>query len=84
MYAIENDFFGHKITVTGLITGRDLINQLKNKPLGEKLLISSSCFKSQSDLMLDDVTVADIENELNVKVQITENDGYILLNNMLN
>ena len=84
VYAIENDFFGHKITVTGLITGRDLINQLKNKPLGEKLLISSSCFKSQSDLMLDDVTVADIENELNVKVQITENDGYILLNNMLN
>ena len=84
VYAIENDFFGHTITVTGLITGGDLINQLKDKPLGEKLLISSSCFKSQSDVMLDDVTAEDIEKALNVKVQITQNDGYILLNNMLN
>ena len=83
VYEIKNDFFGEMITVAGLITGKDLIAQLSGKPLGEVLLLPSCMFRSQGDVMLDDVSVADIEAALNVKVRITENDGYDLLSAIL-
>lgn len=79
VYGIVNDFFGHEIDVTGLITGKDLIAQLKGKPLGDRLLLSVSMFRSDGDVMLDDVSVGDIERELNVKVQLVNNDGGELL-----
>ena len=46
---IRNDFFGESITVTGLITGQDLIAQLKNRDLGEELLLSSSMIRRNDD-----------------------------------
>jgi len=83
VYPIRNDFFGETITVTGLITGQDLMSQLEDKPLGEILLISSSMLRRDSEVFLDDITVTDVEKKLNVKVIATENDGYELLDAVL-
>lgn len=80
---VKNDFFGHDINVSGLIVGQDLINQLKGKALGDELLLPASMFRSESDIMLDDTSVEDIERELGVKVRICQNDGYELLNSIL-
>lgn len=79
VYRIRNDFFGDTITVTGLITARDLIAQLCNKSLGSELLISSAMLMMNSDIFLDDLTVTDVERELNVKVRSVNNDGYEFL-----
>ena len=79
VYRIRNDFFGETITVTGLITAQDLIAQLKGKDLGDELLISSAMLRRDSDVFLDDLTVSDVEKELNVKLTSTNNDGYELL-----
>lgn len=78
VYKIRNDFFGETITVTGLITAKDLINQLKNTDLGDELLISSSMLMRDSNIFLDDLTVEDVEKELNVKITPVNNDGFEL------
>ncbi|NLP26429.1 MAG: DUF512 domain-containing protein [Clostridiales bacterium] len=83
IYPIKNKFFGETITVTGLITGQDLISQLRDKPLGSSLLISSSMLRRGSDCFLDDIRVTDVEKQLNTKVIVTENDGYELLDAVL-
>ncbi|MDP4120239.1 MAG: DUF512 domain-containing protein [Bacillota bacterium] len=80
---IVNDFFGDKIDVTGLIVGGDLINQLKNVDLGEELFISSNMLRHEGDLFLDDTSLCDVENALNIKVTPIKNDGAELLENLL-
>ncbi|AEF17120.1 protein of unknown function DUF512 [Thermoanaerobacterium xylanolyticum LX-11] len=72
---IINNFFGKKITVSGLITGGDIINQLKGKINGETLIIPDSMIKEGTDSFLDDVTIDDVEKELNTKVLVSEVDG---------
>lgn len=79
VYRIRNDFFGETITVTGLITAQDLIAQLRDKELGEELLVSSSMLRRDSEDFLDDLTVTDVEDALGVKLKSTNNDGYELL-----
>ena len=79
VYGIVNDFFGHDINVSGLITGRDLIAQLKGKPLGDRLLLPACMFRSEGDVTLDDVSVEQIEQALNVRVVQTSGGGYELL-----
>ena len=79
VYAIENKFFGEKVTVAGLITGRDLIEQLKNKNLGKRLIIPDVMLRDAGDLFLDDVSVDRVENELGIEVQITGTDAEQLL-----
>lgn len=83
VYEIKNNFFGDEITVTGLLCGYDIIEQLKGKKLGERLLISKSMLRDSTDVLLDDVTVSDISSALNVPVFPTENDGYEFLNAIL-
>lgn len=83
VYAIRNDFFGESITVAGLITAQDLIAQLKNKELGEELLISSAMLRKDSDVFLDDLTVPEVSHELGVPVTAAENSGYDLLDAIL-
>ncbi len=83
VYEILNDFFGHSITVAGLITGKDLINQLKNKELHGNLLIPSVMLRSEGDIFLDDVSVEDAEKELKVKIKTVSCDGAELLEGML-
>ena len=77
--AIRNDFFGHTITVAGLVTGRDLINQLKGRKLPPRLLIPTNMLRSGEQVFLDDVSVADVERELSVTVTAVGQDGYELL-----
>ncbi len=79
VYRIRNDFFGETITVTGLITGQDLIAQLKGKNMGDNLLISTSMLRRDSTEFLDDLTVEEVEKELNVKIHPVLNDGYEFL-----
>jgi len=75
VYAIKNDFFGHSVTVAGLVTGQDLIAQLRGKDLGEELLIPETMLRSGEDVFLDDITVDDVQNTLNVKVRAVAVDG---------
>lgn len=82
VYEIKNDFFGHSITVAGLITGQDLISQLKGKNLGNKLLIPEVMLRSEQDMFLDDVTVEQAEDKLSVKIETVSNDGYDLYEKM--
>ena len=73
--AIKNEVFGGKITVAGLITGTDLISQLKGKDLGDRLLLTNHMLKSGEPVFLDDVTVDDVQNALQIKVSIVESSG---------
>ena len=78
VYAIENDFFGRSINVTGLITGGDLIRQLKDKPLGERLFISQNMLRRQEMDFLDDVLLEDAVEALGVPIYPIESDGFAL------
>lgn len=82
-YEIKNEFYGETITVAGLITGQDIIKQLKGKDLGEELLLPRVMLRNEGDVFLDDITPKQIEEELNVNIVFTENDGYFLLDAML-
>ena len=84
VYKVENDFFGHDITVAGLLTGGDIINQLKGKDLGEELLIPDVMLRHENDRFLDDVTVEELADALSVKVTVTESDGYSLIEKLSN
>lgn len=75
VYEIVNDFFGHSITVTGLLTGQDIINQLKGRELGDKLLIATNTLKSGEAVFLDDITVEELENNLQIKTVIVKSNG---------
>lgn len=83
VYKIDNDFFGHQITVTGLITGQDLIKQLKGKNLGETLVISKSMLNHDEDIFLDNVTLEQVKEELGVNIVTNDNDGFELLKVLL-
>ncbi len=76
--AIKNNFFGETITVAGLITAGDLIEQLKGRDLGSELLIPRVMLNHDM-IFLDDKTVEDVEKELNVRVVTVENDGWDLV-----
>ncbi len=83
VYKIKNDFFGERITVTGLLCGRDIINQLKDKKLTGTLLLARNMFKDDAMIFLDDTTLEDVEKELNIKVRVVENDGYDFVESIL-
>lgn len=84
VYDIENKFFGESITASGLLTGSDIIGALKNKTLGQRLLLPSTLLKSGTDLLLDDICLSDIKKALNVKIQIVPQDGAEFLKIILN
>ncbi len=83
VYAIQNDFFGEQITVAGLITGQDLINQLRGKPLGTRLLLPAVMLRHERDRFLDDVTPETVEQALGVKLVFTETNGFDLIDTIL-
>ena len=84
VYPIRNCFFGETITVSGLVTGQDLIAQLKGRELGQRLLIPSNMLRSGERVFLDDVTVADVERELGVTVcPVDAESGFDLVDAML-
>ena len=75
IYPIQNDFFGKMITVSGLITGRDLIAQLRGRELGERLLLPCNMFRSGEEVFLDDVTLSEVEEALQVRADIVKSSG---------
>ncbi len=82
-YEIENHFFGENITVSGLICGCDVIRQLQGKELGEELLLPINMFRAGEECFLDDVTVKELEEKLQVKVTVVPRDGSDLLRALL-
>lgn len=84
VYEIENRFFGKNITVSGLITGKDLIDQLKGKiEKGSYLLLPCNMFKADEEVFLDDVKLRQVRKTLDVKTIITGKDGYDLCQKVL-
>ena len=83
LYPIRNDFFGEMIPVAGLITGQDLIAQLKDKPLGSRLLLPECMFRSGEEVFLDDITRQEVENALQVPVNIVKSSGQDFVNAVL-
>ncbi|MCL2589136.1 MAG: DUF512 domain-containing protein, partial [Oscillospiraceae bacterium] len=79
VYAIRNDFFGHEITVAGLVVGTDILAQLKGRDLGERLLIPRSMLRAGEDVFLDDMTVDDLAEGLGVPVIPVDVDGGMFL-----
>ena len=71
-YCIRNDFFGERITVSGLITGQDLMKQLKGQPLGSRLLIPCNMLKMDEDIFLDDFTLKEVSDTLQVPIDIVK------------
>ncbi|MBR6258829.1 MAG: DUF512 domain-containing protein [Oscillospiraceae bacterium] len=82
-FAVLNDFFGHTINVAGLVTGRDLISQMKGRALGSRLLIPQTMLRHGEGVFLDDVTLADVENALGVPVTPVIQDGGAFLDAIL-
>ncbi|MBQ7956700.1 MAG: DUF512 domain-containing protein [Clostridia bacterium] len=79
---IENNFFGNSITVSGLITGKDLTEQLKDKYDFDELLISSTMLRSEGDMFLDSMTVEEAEKILGCRIVPVNSDGYELVGKM--
>lgn len=84
VYTVKNNFMGENITVTGLLTGCDIIEQLKEKNLGSTLYIPSNLLRSGEDVLLDDITVNDLKKKLNVKIAVCSFDGKDFLEKLCN
>ena len=84
VYKIRNDFFGEKITVSGLITGQDLLAQLKGQELGEAILLPCNMLRDGEEVFLDDITLTDVKETLQVKVNVVKSSGQDLVNAILN
>ena len=76
---IRNDFFGHTIDVAGLLTAQDIIAQLKERQLGDHILLPANVLRHGGDVFLDDLTVDDVEQALGRPVTVVEQDGFSLV-----
>ena len=73
---IINEFFGESITVSGLLTGKDIYSQLKDRELGDELLIPASALRAEDEDFLCGMTLCELSDKLGVKVTPVGNDGY--------
>lgn len=83
VYAIKNEFFGEDITVAGLLTGQDIIHQLTGQELGEYLLLPNVLLRSGEQVLLDDLTIEDLENALQIPIHIVKSDGKSFVDNIV-
>lgn len=83
VYPIRNDFFGERITVTGLLTGQDIVAQLQGKNLGDALLLPCNVLKADEDIFLDDMTLLELQNALQVPVIIVQSNGTDIFNSII-
>ncbi|MBQ3817337.1 MAG: DUF512 domain-containing protein, partial [Clostridia bacterium] len=81
--AIKNNFFGGKISVAGLVTATDIIEQLKFTDIGEELLIPSVMLNNENEMFLDSITLEELSEKLGVKITPVNNDGYELISRIL-
>lgn len=84
VYPIRNDFFGDMITVSGLLTGQDILEQLADKPLGKRLLLPQNVLRSGETVFLDDLHIADLEKALQVKIDIVKSSGQDFIETIIN
>ncbi len=86
VYNIRNDFFGETITVSGLLTGQDILAQLseEGRVLGDRLLLPANVLRAGEDVFLDDMTLGQLSDKLGVEIQVPKNTGESLLYNILN
>lgn len=84
LYPITNYFFGEKITVSGLLTGQDIRDQLLGKKLGDRLLLPQNVLRSGERVFLDDLTVDDLENALQVPINIVKSSGCDFVDSIVN
>lgn len=84
VYTVKNNFFGERITVTGLITGRDIIEQVKGRIREDVLLVPANMLKAEEDIFLDDVTLESLEKELGIKIVKCKYTGDDLIDNIVN
>jgi len=75
IYPIRNHFFGEQVTVSGLITGQDILEQVKGQSLGERLLLPCNMLKAGEDVFLDDISIDDLARALQVSVDIVKSSG---------
>ena len=75
VYPIRNDFFGERITVTGLLTGRDILEQLKGREHGDRLYLPENLLRYGTEVLLDDMTVSSLSDALQVSIGIVKSDG---------
>jgi NifB/MoaA-like Fe-S oxidoreductase len=83
VFPIKNSFFGENVTVTGLLTGGDIVAQLAGRELGSEHLISRSMLRSGEEVLLDDNTISDIGQKLGVKVTVVDNSGRDFIDKVL-
>ncbi len=83
VYKIKNNFFGDSITVSGLLTGKDILEQLKDKPLGDELLFSSSALRAEGDVFLDDISPEEVSTALGVPLTPAESEATSFINAIL-
>jgi putative radical SAM enzyme (TIGR03279 family) len=83
VYTIINNYFGNEITVAGLITGGDITAQLKEQKLGEALLIPDVMLRNGETVLLDDVTVEEMEKALQTKIRIVQSDGKSFIDSII-
>ena len=83
VWCVKNEFFGGHVTVTGLLTGKDLAAQLKERELGEELLLSRTTLRAEGDMFLCDTTPESLAAELGVPLRFSESDGAEFLDALL-
>ena len=83
IYPIINHFFGERITVSGLVTGTDIIAQLKGKKIPSRVLIPSSMLRAEQDMFLDSITLEEVSKEIARPISVSMNDGADLLDKIL-
>ena len=83
VYPIVNDFFGHEITVSGLLTGTDIYEQLKGKELLDELILPPNVLRSEGDLFLCGMSIDELSEKLNIKIRLSGNDGTGFISAML-
>ena len=79
VFAVRNDFFGENITVAGLVTGTDLIAQLRDEEIGDVLVIPTTMLRFEEDVFLDDITVPELRDALHCRVDIVKSSGDYLV-----
>ena len=80
---IKNEFFGNSVTVTGLLTGKDIVSQLSTKSLGDAVWMSHRILNDDASITLDDMTLEDISHSLGCPLSIS-NDSFLALVEGLN
>ena len=83
VHTIINNFFGHEITVSGLLTGTDIHDQLKDKQLYDELILPPNVLRAEGDLFLCGMSLEELSEKLNVKIRLSGNDGAGFVSAML-